>query len=517
MHTIALMYTRVSTGRQEREGMSLPAQTQDCRRYVRDHAGWTLGEEFTDTLTGRRQDRPGYQALLAEARRLRAEGQRVAIVVAALDRLGRNLKEQITVRDELASLGVGTHFVRQGGELSNLTSGVLAVVAEDESARLADRVRVARRQTHESGFPPSGRALWGYTWGASTDRERALGAAQMNLRVDQTAVGYVQEAFERIAAGASVRQVAAWVHGLPEDIRGGRGLDYSKVRGLLHSPIYVARAPSNRGETPAEILARPVGNWPSLVSDDRWFAVQHQIARHSRVPRQARGTYLLTGTIYCPRCGQRMQGHRQYTSRAYACAKPGVGCWYAGSAMAIDRAALDAIGTLLAPLNDAAIRAQLRAEWARISKPVKRPDLPQRQRKLEQAVARARRRVDGYLDRLVDGTITREEYDRNVVRQRTEIDSAERELAETVPVETPPALPSLNDILAAAGGWSAILAGTDIEAQRNILADLVERVVPERVGYGKYEARIAWTPLGKALRKLRRPSPSMGATEVATG
>ena len=87
MNTIALIYTRVSTGRQEREGMSLPAQTKDCRRYVRDHAGWVLGTEFTDTLTGRRDDRPGYQSLLAEARRLRATANQVAIVVAALDRL----------------------------------------------------------------------------------------------------------------------------------------------------------------------------------------------------------------------------------------------------------------------------------------------------------------------------------------------------------------------------------------------------------------------------------------------
>jgi hypothetical protein len=78
-------------------------------------------------------------------------------------------------------------------------------------------------------------------------------------------------------------------------------------------------------------------------------------------------------------------------------------------------------------------------------------------------------------------------------------------------------LPPLNDILAAAGGWSAILAGTDIEAQRNILADLVERVVPERVGYGKYEARIEWTPLGRALRQLCDALPDDRATAVAAG
>ena len=80
-----------------------------------------------------------------------------------------------------------------------------------------------------------------------------------------------------------------------------------------------------------------------------------------------------------------------------------------------------------------------------------------------------------------------------------------------------PSLPPLADVLRNAGGWGEILAGADIEAQRNILADLVERVVPERVGYGKYEARIEWTPLGKALRRLSEAPPDDRATAAAAG
>ena len=80
-----------------------------------------------------------------------------------------------------------------------------------------------------------------------------------------------------------------------------------------------------------------------------------------------------------------------------------------------------------------------------------------------------------------------------------------------------PSLPPLANVLRNAGGWGEILAGADIEAQRNVLADLVERVIPERVGYGKYEARIEWTPLGKALRQLREVLPDDRATAVAAG
>src|SRR5437764_14257633 len=83
--TTALIYTRVSTDEQASEGHSLDAQLAEARRYAARQQ-WIIGTEFQDVLSGKRDDRPQYQALLAEVRRLRAEGQPVAVVVAALDR-----------------------------------------------------------------------------------------------------------------------------------------------------------------------------------------------------------------------------------------------------------------------------------------------------------------------------------------------------------------------------------------------------------------------------------------------
>jgi site-specific DNA recombinase len=63
----ALIYTRVSSEEQAREGVSLDAQLTECRRYSAQH-GWILGSEFQDVLSGKRDDRPAYQALLTEVR-----------------------------------------------------------------------------------------------------------------------------------------------------------------------------------------------------------------------------------------------------------------------------------------------------------------------------------------------------------------------------------------------------------------------------------------------------------------
>ena len=53
MDTIALTYRRVSTYKQERDGVSLDVQTNQCIDYIRRQTGMRLGGDFSDTLTGR--------------------------------------------------------------------------------------------------------------------------------------------------------------------------------------------------------------------------------------------------------------------------------------------------------------------------------------------------------------------------------------------------------------------------------------------------------------------------------
>src|SRR3954452_23513858 len=88
--TTALIYIRVSSDEQAREGVSLDAQLRECRQYAA-RQGWLLGTEHQDVMSGTKDERPHYQALLAKVRSMRAGGQPVVVVVAALDRFGRRL------------------------------------------------------------------------------------------------------------------------------------------------------------------------------------------------------------------------------------------------------------------------------------------------------------------------------------------------------------------------------------------------------------------------------------------
>ncbi|HEY8884000.1 MAG TPA: hypothetical protein VIO35_01710 [Chloroflexota bacterium] len=78
-------------------------------------------------------------------------------------------------------------------------------------------------------------------------------------------------------------------------------------------------------------------------------------------------------------------------------------------------------------------------------------------------------------------------------------------------------IPDFDTVLAEVGGWSAALRGSDVAEQREVVAALVERVVPVRLGHSTYEARITWTPMGEALRATLETVAVAEGVPIAVG
>ena len=57
----------------------------------------------------------------------------------------------------------------------------------------------------------------------------------------------------------------------------------------------------------------------------------------------------------------------------------------------------------------------------------------------------------------------------------------------------------MDAVLSGVAGWAGALQAGAPRPVRDALATLLERIEPIRVGHGKYEARLDWTPLGRAL------------------
>jgi site-specific DNA recombinase len=498
----ALIYTRVSSEDQAREGVSLDAQLAESRRYVAG-LSWAIGGEYQDVLSGTRDDRRQYRALLAEARRLRAEGRRVAVVVAALDRFGRKLLERVRCREELKALGVPVHSVREGGEVSDLVANVLAAVAEEEVRRLGERVSAAKQHLIGGGWYPGGRVPWGYRLRPATAEERALGAPQAVLDIDPERATYAREMFRRVAEGQSVRSVVRWLGGLSASVRGGRALAISGVRRQLGAGVYVARPEHDD----PDVLARPVGRWPAMVDDTTWWNAQEKTARHRHMPKQASGRYLLSGLLYCPACGSRMSGRRhRKRSLRYGCNQSerpgGVYCYYSLVAAEADVAVWHEVVPILDALTKGSppFRASLRQAWQRLRQAEGdgSADTAQRIRALVREADRARERLKKSALLLVDGLLDKAGYDLAGSQAQADLAAAESELARLRAVRHACTLPPLEMVLASAAGWSTAARTSPVTAQRDVLAALIERILPR-----KQEKRvileIAWTSLGAAL------------------
>jgi site-specific DNA recombinase len=499
--TTALIYTRVSKDEMAREGVSLDAQADECRRYVATR-GWSLGTEYKDVMRGTRDDRPQYQALLSEVRRLHDAGHTAVVVVAVLDRLGRRLLERVRCREELKRLGVETHSVRDGGEMDDLRANILASVAEEEVRRLSERTSAAKQHIMRGGWHPGGSRPWGYRARPATEAERLAGAPKQVLEIDAATAPYVQETFARIAGGESLRRAVAWLRTLPADVTQGRVFSHQVLREIISSPVYLG---SIRPDTPQR--------WPALIERAIWEQVQAVLERGRRIPRQASGNFPLTGLLYCAKCGKRLSGwnrvrDRVRRSRAYRHGgNDTLDCLY--QIEPAERLEIDVLARvldLLAPVMQpgAPLHANLERAWVKQAEP-KGVDAGAL-RMAEARANKARQRLTDAVAKLVDGEIDKAAYELLREREQAALDAARGEIERLSPQAPAPELPPLDTVLDAVGGWVAAVKGADITAQRVVLALLIERIDCTRTGSGRWHAAhhpdITWTPLGSALRNV---------------
>ncbi|MCG3134756.1 MAG: hypothetical protein HMLKMBBP_02117 [Planctomycetes bacterium] len=177
--TRAIALLRCSTDRQDldhqRDAVSRWAERQEGLRSL----------EFREeaATSGGAADRPVLDRLLRDARR----GEFDLLVVAALDRLGRDAVRLVTALDELHGAGVRVVSLREGidfaGPVGRALAALLGAVAEIERAAIRERVRSGLR--------------------AARARGAVLGRPALRWRAEEIA-----EVRSLLAAGRSIRGIA---------------------------------------------------------------------------------------------------------------------------------------------------------------------------------------------------------------------------------------------------------------------------------------------------------------------
>ena len=157
----AVIYARVSSKEQEKEGFSIPAQLKLLRGYAAEQH-LTVVQEFMDVETAKRAGRTGFTAMVdffkKQTKSKTPEHSCLILLVEKTDRLYRNIRDWITLDD----LELEIHFVKENVVLSRdsrssekFIHGIKVLMAKNYIDNLSEETKKGMLEKAEQGIYPT--------------------------------------------------------------------------------------------------------------------------------------------------------------------------------------------------------------------------------------------------------------------------------------------------------------------------------------------------------------------------
>src|ERR1051326_9314764 len=286
--TQVVLYARVSSQDQEKEGFSIAAQLRLLREYAASN-GYVIAQEFTDVETAKESGRTHFGQMLAY---LRKHGRVCrTILVEKTDRLYRNIKDYGTV-DEL---DVEIHLVKENEIISRdsksseqFVHGIKVLMARNYSLNLGEETIKGMTEKARAGMYPS-YAPVGYRNVDGPNGKRIITPDFVDAAV-------VKELYDRFDARRySLRDLVKDLNSEGVKLR-GRSLQSSLVHRILRNRLYTGDFDWD-GTTYA-------GTHEPLVTRECWQRVQQLLnARAENRTRKVKHDFAYTGLVHCGHCG----------------------------------------------------------------------------------------------------------------------------------------------------------------------------------------------------------------------
>jgi site-specific DNA recombinase len=327
-----IVYPRVSTDVQERDGTSLDTQERACLEFARQR-GWRVVEVIRDTASGGTLDRPG----MDRVRRLIRDGAADVVLAYAVDRLARNQTKLAVLLDEAEEAGVVLECVTEKVEdspLGKLVMSLRAFAAEVEREKMGERTTRGKIERARTGRMPQafGRGCYGYTYNPATaQREIEPFQAEVVRRIFTRFTEL--RSFDRVSHELNQDGITAFDGGIWFPIGVKRVLQNESYAGrLIYRRTRWIKVRGKDGKVRRKQIARPPEEWveipgasPRIVDEALWQRVQQIIDDPERIARRPkpRHTYPLRGRVKCLLCGSAMVGqtmiNRGHTYHYYVC------------------------------------------------------------------------------------------------------------------------------------------------------------------------------------------------------
>jgi site-specific DNA recombinase len=390
---LAVIYARVSSKDQEREGYSIPAQLKLLREYA-ERNDLRIVAEFVDVETAKTTGRKQFGEML---KFFSGNPQCNVLIVEKTDRLYRNFRDYLTLED----LGIEIHLPKEGQIISKnsksqdkLVHGIHVVMARNYIENLREEVRKGMLEKAEQGSYP-GRPPFGY-------RSNAMGRG---IETDPEKAPAAQRMFELYASGQ--HSLSTLRKALKSEF--GRDLGKSHLEKLLKNPFYKGQFIWGGKLFP--------GNHPHLISGETFDRVQDVFHGHNK-PKYRKHHFAFRGLLTCAydNClvtAEMKKGKYTYyrcTGFRGKCALP----YFREEDLA------DRLGGILKDIHiPDGVLAQLEKSLV-TDKAARERALSHQRQQLQQRLATIRTRLDkAYIDKL-EGKISEEFWSRKAMEWQTE-------------------------------------------------------------------------------------------------
>ena len=335
--------------------------------------------------------RDGLAAAIAEAERCKG-----VLVVHKFDRLARNTRDALTVRDTLLARGCRIISASEGDAAeSPFTKAMFTMAsafAELDNSIRAERSRRGMQERADAG---------GWCFAAPVGFRLARNERGVPvLAADEERAPAIRAAFASLADGTATELAA--VRSIMEGARCCRKTAY----GILRAPIY-------KGVLPAGKLGpeRPAA-FPGLVAPEVWDAAQANLstAQVGIKRMNANPSTPLVGVLHCAECGHKLVGgfsRGRHGARFgyYRCPKCGV-------SIRIDEAERQVRDALEVVARCKDFLALVRSNLKMLDELENRPEkIRAEEAEARRTIARQTARLNRARDAFVDGLFTREEFD----------------------------------------------------------------------------------------------------------
>ena len=229
----AVIYARVSSKEQEREGYSIDAQLKLLREFARSK-GFEVVQEYQEAESAKGAGRKVFNEMLAF---LKANSQIRYLLCEKTDRLSRNFKDIATLDQLMNEQGLVILLVKENTELSKDSKshekfmfGIKALMAKNYVDNLSEEVKKGMREKAEQGQYPGGNIPYGYLIDKNTSE----------ISPDPQRSHHIRSIFELYAANKmSLRALAAWArsNGLTTS-RSGKPITMCQIERILKNPFY---------------------------------------------------------------------------------------------------------------------------------------------------------------------------------------------------------------------------------------------------------------------------------------